>query len=189
MSLVDATTLEWVDIDEELLEAGYIFSLDAEKIRSFIINMNLEYNALIVRLKKWHGVDEVVGMLNSDRSKRSFSITARISQRLLYLTEEEKEKMKLSENPLPETLELIANDIIRHEIAHIECNYRYGGDPFGWERYWFTDEQSVARITAEFIERVRSGLETPLIVIKDALDDATLPLPFPDYRKFFRADG
>lgn len=85
--------------------------------------------------------------------------------------------MQLHKCPFPETFELIANDIIRHEIAHIEHNYR-DGNAFGGRQFWFEHEQSVRRVTAEFIEALRRGKEEYLILIEGGLDDKTLPLPF-----------
>lgn len=170
MGFTDATTLTWVEIDSQLLEVGYKFFINVGKTRSLLNHIKLEDVTLTIQLQKWQGAHDITGRLIPNEKEHSFIIVAKLSERLLHLTDKEKEIMQLHKCPFPETFELIANDIIRHEIAHIEHNYR-DGNAFGGRRFWFEHEQSAQRVTTEFIEEY-------LILIEGGPDDKTLPLPF-----------
>lgn len=170
MNFTDAKELRWVKVDQELQELGYNFFLNVDKIRSFLFSMKLGYTRFILEFRKWQGVDDEVGVLALDRSQKSVLISARISQRLLHLTKEEKEEMRLYLNPLPETIALIANDIIRHEISHMEHFYK-DGNIFEGKRFWFEYESSISKVTREFIENLRRGKEEPLVKVTNYLID------------------
>lgn len=88
--------------------------------------------------------------------------------------------MHLQECPFPETLELIANDMLCHELGHIEW-WKRNGSPFGKGLSWLKGEKDIQEATAQFIEDLKFGRAQPLIVLDGKgkeLDSLTLPLPF-----------
>lgn len=185
MKLKNTTELEWVTVDEDLLLSGYSFFLNVRAIRDFFKKMSLEDTTLKIQIWRWRGLsDRPTAAVGANSRNRSYLITVKLSERLLTLTEEEKIDMRSHECPFPETLELIANDLIRHEICHIEW-WKRSGDPFGQRSFWRDDEKKVQETTAQFIEDVRRGRAEPLIVLEGGQQsfDLQIPLPFANLHK------